>query len=316
MRKLFKVTIGAFFLALAPLSARAVVIPFPTTLQTALPSSNAGTSVSLLQHQITYPVGRSTTSPSDNNIFGIVVDQNGNLHVTLANGVTAFSTSISMSITGSGPSLLTPGWPGIVASNATTSSSIYSQTCAVGNSGGATIVCDPNAYEVEVKFALGRAVVSTTQFALAAFGGTEIAMVLPTGALEYTLAVGGAISTTGVMYDGTVSGRATKGEGMLIRSSYTYTESNLAYSETGTTRYVVSAGPEILNAQGAVKVEAVVCVSDVSMAQAARGQGQILRWGQSYRLPASSPRARTLYACILNAWVPSIPSVTLSISQN
>jgi hypothetical protein len=290
---------------------------FPTTLSGAVaPTANSGSVQATLLNKLTFPVGRSSTNPADQTVYGLVIDSSGNLHVTVSGAATQFSTTITVTNTGGASAVFAPNWPGYVASNATLTTSIFSQTCAVGNSGGATIVCDPNAAQVDITFGLGRAVVTTTQFAIAAFGGSETAMVLPTGTTEVTLAVGGAISTTGLMYDGTVSGRATKGEGMLIRSGQFYRENEIAYSETGTTRYIVSAGPETLQAQGAVKVESVVCVSDISMAKAAAGNGQILRWGQTYRLPGQVPHARTLYAAIVNSWVPNIPTVTLSISQN
>src|ERR1041385_4869450 len=141
------------FLALAPFSAHAANPVFPTTLSGAVaPTANSGSVQATLLNKLTFPVGRSSTNPADQTVYGLVIDSSGNLHVTVSGAATQFSTTITVTNTGGASAVFAPNWPGYVASNATLTTSIFSQTCAVGNSGGATIVCDPNAAQVDITF--------------------------------------------------------------------------------------------------------------------------------------------------------------------
>ena len=291
-------------------------ITLPTTLTNMRPGS-AGPNVPMVPCALFFGVSQTGCQA----VNTVTVNTDGTMNMRVGNGVTVFSTTISMTCTGQAAGTQT--WPISVQANAGKTSSVYDISVTIAN--GGTWVIDPSAYNIDVSYNLPQGIMTTTIFQVAATGGTETVVVYPTGVTKAVFCQQDASVTGSGFIAGTVSGRAAKGEGMLVskQGNPTYVEDGgaaglggMAYSATGTSRYVDGAGNITEQVSVATFVEPIVCISDISMAKAKAGVGQILRRGQVWHIGPRQPFTQTMYACILNYWVPGLPTVSLSVSSN
>lgn len=312
-------------------------------------------------------------SPSGGDAINFcTIDAQGRLLVGVANGVTVFSTTITVTNTGGASAVFANNWPGwfswsntggasngtvplfttrtatsgqmgstsfldnaalggnvagtttYTMSNPTSSASLLSYSIGVGNNGGGTIVVEGTALDASITYLYASPSTTVTVVIVSGNGGSETAVVYPSGVTSAqwqfqrplvascSFYVG---STTQFVEIGTFSGlvktnlvAVTMG-GMVQQWNDPFLSGSLGfpipYSSTGSTRYAISGDATPVVMTITFTQIPLLCVSNVSMAQAAAGQGFTIQPGQ--RLDLTGPQsvfkggtATTWYVAVLN----------------